>query len=157
MTHEEQQEMIRRLKGKRAGYVLLNKRGMVNAEKELIEEADKIKKKIETKNKIIETFIDETEDKTPCDCIMQGLKETEDGWELDPRTIWAVKNAPDEVLYETDGKPYSLNPRMVKLKHLYMDMFIQILQKVKQYIELTQNQIGNQREVRLLTLLIQKL
>ena len=106
MTHEEQQEMIRRLKGKRAGYVLLNKRGMVNAEKELLEEADNIKKKTETKNKIIETFIDETEDKTPCDCIMQGLKETEDGWELDPRTIWAVKHAPDEVLYETDGTPY---------------------------------------------------
>ena len=89
MTHEQTQEMMKRLKGKRAGYVLLNKRGRVNAEKELLKEAEEKKKEIITKTEVVEKIIDDVEDKTPCDCIEQDIKKTDKGWEIDPRTVSA--------------------------------------------------------------------
>jgi len=109
LSHEDAQKLIKRLKGKRAGYVLLNKRGMVAAEKELLEDGKKIKDKKDTKIKVVEKIIDDCEDKTPCDCLEQEITETEDGWEIDPRTKWALENAPDEVMYTPEGKPYILS------------------------------------------------
>ena len=59
LSHEDAQKLIKRLKGKRAGYVMLNKRGMVAAEKELLEDAKKIKDKKNTKIEVVEKIIDE--------------------------------------------------------------------------------------------------
>ena len=108
LTPEQRKEQIKRLKKKRGGYVLLNKRGMIDAEKELLDESIAIE--TAPTPDINQDIIDNVPDPTECDCLKQNTTKRIDGdktvFDVDPRTQWALENAPDDVERMADGTPY---------------------------------------------------
>ena len=107
LSDEEYQDLFKELQSKRGGYVYLNKRGRVQAEKEL-EDLAKAKETDPTPE-IIGGML-ESEEPGPCNCLKQGTEKRIEGdktvFDVDPRTEWALEHAPDEVLYTPEGEPY---------------------------------------------------
>ena len=65
ISGEEYNDLVKKLKRKRFGYVYLNKRGKVQAEKEIDDMGENLKKDKNKRNKIVETIIDDTENIPP--------------------------------------------------------------------------------------------
>tara|TARA_R100000654_G_scaffold38254_1_gene63912 strand:- start:8269 stop:9789 length:1521 start_codon:yes stop_codon:yes gene_type:complete len=116
LSDKEYQELVRRLQKKRAGYVYLNKRGRVQAEKDLEEEGDKIIEDKKDKDEVCETCVDDCEDlpQNVKDCVEKCCdeenKETDENGDIIYRVDFAIQNNADEVfLYDEDGNPKYLD------------------------------------------------
>ena len=118
LSEEEYQKLFKRLQKKRGGFVYLNKRGKINAQKELMKEADAIKK--DPTPDIIEEVLDKGQEGGQQEIILKNTnKKIVDGktvYEIDERTKKALETNPDEVMYrkneEGQEEPYLLSYSM---------------------------------------------
>ena len=115
LTDEKYKQLEKSLEKQRLGFVYMNRRGKVKAMDDLNKLADELE--TDPITPLIEKTIDEVPDNTDLDPLLDPVingdpPELEDGqlkWNLDKRTIWALEHAPDEVMYNADGKPYLLS------------------------------------------------
>ena len=115
LSEEEYQDLFKRLQKKRGGYVYLNKRGKVQAQKELIEEGNAIKN--DPTPDIIEDVVENGQESGQQEVILTNTnKKIVDGktvYEIDERTKTALETNPDEVMYFKDEEgndvPYLLD------------------------------------------------
>lgn len=115
ISGEEYNDLVKKLKRKRFGYVYLNKRGKVQAEKEIDNMANNLEKDKNKRNEIVETVIDDTENIPPE--VEEVITQTSDkeNQEIDDNgnIIYRIDLAKannkdgknDPFLYKADGTP----------------------------------------------------
>jgi hypothetical protein len=119
ISGEEYNDLVKKLKRKRFGYVYLNKRGKAQAEKEVDDIADNLQKDKDARNEIIETVVDDTENLPPEveDVITQTSDKKNQEIDDNGNIIYRVDLAKmrnkdgsnDPFLYNADGSPKYVN------------------------------------------------